>query len=138
MSSPWRVQLWLHLCKLEYKGKETTYHDKPKGKMSKYILLFSNPPKVNVREEYLIYDAVALISAIGGTMGLCIGFSFYNLTHVLASWMEFGVMRILRNSNLTHQQWHAKPSHVIQRISLKNLDTMSQLEDQFTDHFFSN
>ena len=49
--------------KLEYKGKETTYHDKPKGKMSKYILLFSNPPKVNVREKYLIYDGVTLISA---------------------------------------------------------------------------
>ena len=71
-------------------------------------------------------------------MGLRIGFSFYNLTHVLASWMEFGVMRILRNSNLTLQQWRAKSTHVIQTTSPKNLDTMNKLEDQLTDHIFSN
>ena len=74
--------------KLEYKGDETTYHNEPKGKMARYLLLFSNPPKVIVQEEYLIYDGIALISAVGGTMGLCIGFSFYNLTHSLFAWIE--------------------------------------------------
>ena len=39
-----------------------------------------DPPRTTVREEYLIYDMVALISAIGGTMGLCIGFSFTHFT----------------------------------------------------------
>ena len=47
-------------------------------------------------------------------------------------------MAILRNSNLTLQQWRAKSTHVIQATSPKNLDTMNQLEEQLTDHIFSN
>ena len=41
-----------------------------------FQMVFNQPPKVSVKEEYLIFDFVALVSAIGGTMGLCIGFSF--------------------------------------------------------------
>ena len=41
-----------------------------------FRLEFATPPRVSVREEYLIYDSVALISAIGGTLGIFIGFSF--------------------------------------------------------------
>ena len=29
-----------------------------------------------VYEEYLIYDHVELIGSVGGTLGMCIGFSF--------------------------------------------------------------
>ena len=32
--------------------------------------------RIKVEEEYLVFDAVAVVSAIGGTMGLCIGLSF--------------------------------------------------------------
>ena len=32
--------------------------------------------RIKVEEEYLVFDAVAMVSAIGGTMGLCIGLSF--------------------------------------------------------------
>ena len=37
-------------------------------------------PDVTVHEEYLIYDLVAVVSAIGGTMGLCIGISFRDVS----------------------------------------------------------
>ena len=40
-----------------------------------------DPSKVTVHEEYLIYDFVAMISAIGGTLGLCIRFSFTELVY---------------------------------------------------------
>ena len=33
----------------------------------------------NLKIEYLIYDALSLIGTIGGTLGLFVGFSFYNL-----------------------------------------------------------
>ena len=36
-------------------------------------IAFMDPPTVKVHEEYLLYDMVEMISAIGGTMGLCIG-----------------------------------------------------------------
>ena len=45
----------------------------------KFSLHFATPQEVTVYEEYLIYDKVAVISAIGGTLGLCIGFSFMDI-----------------------------------------------------------
>ena len=45
---------------------------------------------VTVKEEYVIYDAVAMISAIGGTMGLCIGFSFLDLARLCLEYLEDG------------------------------------------------
>ena len=54
-------------------------------------MIFANgEPKVHVKEEYLIYDGVAMISAIGGTLGLCIGFSFYDLGAKLVVWLHLG------------------------------------------------
>ena len=36
-----------------------------------------------VNEQYLIYDAIGMIGAVGGTMGMCIGFSFDSIIHYL-------------------------------------------------------
>ena len=62
--------------KVQFKGKSQTYNLKNTRDTAIVIYKFANPPKILVREEYLIYDGVAMISAIGGTLGLCIGFSF--------------------------------------------------------------
>ena len=35
---------------------------------------------MKVEEEFLIHDFVAMLSSIGGTLGMCIGFSFVGLT----------------------------------------------------------
>ena len=43
-------------------------------------------PRVIVKEEYLIYDLLAVVSSIGGVMGLCIGFSFANTTTTCLGW----------------------------------------------------
>ena len=40
---------------------------------------FSPPGNLIVYEEYLVFDMISLISSVGGTLGLCIGFSFTNL-----------------------------------------------------------
>ena len=48
-----------------------------------FRISFSPPAKVSVKEEYLVYDAVAMISSLGGTLGLFVGFSFGGLT----SWL---------------------------------------------------
>ena len=39
---------------------------------------YGKDPHVAVKEEYLILDFVAMIGSVGGTLGLCIGFSFSN------------------------------------------------------------
>ena len=50
-----------------------------------------SPKTVSVNEEYLIYDFVAMISAVGGTMGLCIGFSFFDFCGFILSYLEKGM-----------------------------------------------
>ena len=47
-----------------------------------------DPPIVKVTEEYVIYDMVALISAIGGTLGLCVGFSFQDFISTFLGFIE--------------------------------------------------
>ena len=42
----------------------------------RFAIRLKNPYKTMVREEYVIYDMAATIGAIGGALGLCIGFSF--------------------------------------------------------------
>ena len=40
---------------------------------------FAPPYKVNISEQYLIYDFIGLVGSVGGTLGLFIGFSFYDI-----------------------------------------------------------
>ena len=74
---------------LMYKVEVSTYNADPH--QAQFVIDLVNPPSVIVKEEYLIYDLVSMISAIGGTMGLCIGFSFRDLTHWLLRRMEKGI-----------------------------------------------
>ena len=60
---------------LEYNDELDVYQTS-ENNSAWFEIQFLNPAKVTVKEEYLIYDAVSMISAIGGTMGLCVGFSF--------------------------------------------------------------
>ena len=43
---------------------------------------------MKVFEEYLIFDLVAMISAIGGTLGLCTGFSFSGVAGTMLNLSE--------------------------------------------------
>ena len=55
------------------------------------------PPRVKTYEEYLVYDMIAMISAIGGTMGLCIGFSFTDFARITLKLIEKAIYHISRN-----------------------------------------
>ena len=44
--------------------------------------------KMNVYEEYLIYDVKGMVGSIGGTLGLFIGFSFYNVIGYLMGFLR--------------------------------------------------
>ena len=111
--------------KLDYKGDETTYHDRPKGKMARYLLLFSNPPKVIVQEEYLIYDGIALISAIGGTLGLCIGFSFFDFFGFLLRYLEHGIEKFSECNTISSNTAIRKVNGSVQPID-NNLEMISR------------
>ena len=75
---------------VQYSGKSTfllpttandTYY-------RKYALVFANK-KITVEEEYLIMDFTGLIGAVGGTLGLFIGFSFKDITSLFIDGLKW-------------------------------------------------
>ena len=44
-----------------------------------FISYFLPPERKKIAEEYLLYDIIGVIGAVGGTMGLCIGFSIFGI-----------------------------------------------------------
>ena len=57
------------------------------------IYQFSPPMMKTVYEEYLIFDIVGMIGSVGGTLGMCIGFSFNGIAWTV---LEFIQSRLLR------------------------------------------
>ena len=86
-----RKDTFKHQCsKLEYKAIANKLENEEGWKNQAFykLALANGEAKANVKEENLIYDGVAMISAIGGTLGLCVGFSFYNLSNYFIGWLE--------------------------------------------------
>ena len=67
----------------------------------------TRPYETIVNEEYIIYDMVAMISAIGGTMGLCIGFSFKDCSRSILKTCVKVLAKIAQTRNKTNndQKW---------------------------------
>ena len=58
---------------------------------SKYQALFRFSffhDRVKVKQEYLMMDLEAMVGEIGGTLGICVGFSLMELTNLLLGWLN--------------------------------------------------
>ena len=99
----WRVKEDLKtssgLCeKLNFRIKQARTFPPKNGQTLFRVIL--DPPKMVVNEEYLIYDMVAIVSAIGGTLGLCIGFSFTGYASTFLRFFEKLLNKIRNNMAL--------------------------------------
>ena len=47
------------------------------GKVQLSLWLTVTPEQI-IYKEYLVYDAIGMIGSIGGSLGLCIGFSIFD------------------------------------------------------------
>ena len=54
-----------------------------------------SPYDIIVNAEYYLYDWISMIGAIGGTLGLCIGFSFMDFVRNLITFFIQGLKRIV-------------------------------------------
>ena len=77
-------------CKwVEYNGELSNHYNHDRGGWIIWEYEFDNE-LIEVYEEYLMYDIIGLIGTVGGTMGLFIGFSFFdvssNIIHYLFSY----------------------------------------------------
>ena len=56
-------------------------------------------------EEYLIYDGISMIGSVGGTLGMCVGFSFTGMISFLINFLQNGFVfikeKLLSNKKLT-------------------------------------
>ena len=84
---------WYPCVKLNYKISEvrTWTHQYKKGAI--YRIYFSM--NMTVLKEYLVYDFVAMLGAVGGTLGFCVGFSLYDLSSFVLKGIEFCVNRMV-------------------------------------------
>ena len=65
------------LCStLEYSGEVTTQRPALRNTNFTLVYDFLSSDTTTVYNEYLIYDAITMIGSVGGTLGMCIGFSF--------------------------------------------------------------
>ena len=75
--------------KIEYSSfNQNTVIEANSNKTIQFEFGFSYPEVVQVYEEVLLFDEIAMISSIGGTLGLCIGFAFTNISRSLISYAK--------------------------------------------------
>ena len=48
--------------------------------------------KISVSKEYLIYDFIGMIGSVGGTIGMFIGFSFFDVIGRLSTYLKTVIM----------------------------------------------
>ena len=70
---------------------------------------------VIVYKEYIIYDTISMIGSVGGTLGMCIGFSFTGLVAHVINLLQNGIMFIetkLKTSKSKDQNYPDKNSNI--------------------------
>ena len=76
----------------EYFGEESLDYKRPKRKDNGthfiFLYRFNEVKPVTIYDEYFVYDDIGLISSIGGTLGLCIGFSFTNVVTCFINFLQ--------------------------------------------------
>ena len=84
------------LCKtLEYSGFETWNKGiTPYYPNATFGLGFLFQNMATVHEEYVIYDAVNMIGSVGGTLGMCIGFSFTGVISFFIRLLQKGIGKL--------------------------------------------
>ena len=77
---------------LQYSGEESwtgNVSDWYDNASHAFAWVFDPPESVTTYQEYLIYDEVSMIGSIGGTLGMCIGFSLTNLSSSFLNFIQY-------------------------------------------------
>ena len=91
---------------------------------------------VTVYKEYVIYDAISMIGSVGGTLGMCIGFSF---TGVIAYMINIvhNIFLVIRQKSAKHKSRIQNYSNNNQKLNfdMENIDKYIQLKMEMNDKF---
>ena len=107
--------------KLEFLGKIKSSKNFADKYQSLFMYTFNNPGLTIVHEEYMIFDFVTMIGSIGGTLGLCIGFSYTNTISYLLGYLKNTIKKCQGNS-------HDQDLQVIAPMNQATVNEISMLE----------
>ena len=82
---------------VDYIGEETGFFNVSSyynGATHGIAYQFDPPETVTLHEEYLIHNDISLIAYIGGTLGMCIGFSFTNVVTSILNFVQKGYSKL--------------------------------------------
>ena len=85
------------LCEIEeYSGiidyEEEKSMSETENLYLRLYLRYARPYKISVSKEYLIYDFIGMIGSVGGTLGMFIGFSFFDVIGRLSTYLKTIIM----------------------------------------------
>ena len=83
---------------LEYQGYKTFEEPLMDDNDNKSVTLeysFAPPFMTLVHQEYLIFDFTGMIGSVGGTLGMCIGFSFSGVTTTVLDLIKSRILKSL-------------------------------------------
>ena len=99
---------------------------------------------VTVFKEYVIYDAISMIGSVGGTLGMCIGFSFTSLVTYMINQFHHAFTKIKPNLSIhksSLQNYHKngttyEDSHFYQmkNIDRYNMQLKMEINAKFKKH----
>ena len=92
---------------LEYSGEETKYKKiSTLTNNHMFAFIYHSSNSTTFYEEYWVYDGINAIGSVGGTLGMCIGFSFTGLISSLLNTLQHSIFYIkakFGNSELSNQ-----------------------------------
>ena len=89
---------------IEYKGELMQFEDRPqqpymKDRYFHFSYTFESM-SMTIMQEYYIYDTVGFISSVGGTLGLFIGFSFYDVINKILDYIMQKTLQVKENTQV--------------------------------------
>ena len=79
---------------LEYVGKKISEGSRENGKI-KIGYNFAQPEMTIEYKEHLVFDMAGIVGSVGGTLGMCIGFSFTGITSTVFSYVRNKIQALL-------------------------------------------
>ena len=73
---------------LEYRGDDALYASLDDNRALGFDYRFSPPEMTVYHKEHLVFDVYGLIGNVGGTLGMCLGFSFIGIFSSVIEFIE--------------------------------------------------
>ena len=109
-----------------YSGKITLQEKSRQSIHTKSIAFYYLPPvSMTIYEEYLIYDFSRMLGSIGGTLGMCIGFSFVGM----CSFILMQIQKLINYFNGNVESYkEVTPAEVEAKLAALELQLIRRIE----------